>query len=85
MPIDDQARDIPKTHKGGAKGRWWVAHGVPESEQEQASTASAQIAADMTGTQDWFNHRSSQDLVMLRGDPNKDLSRHVLCDRSCTC
>ena len=39
MPIDDHARDIPipKTHKGGpnAKGRWWVAHGVPKSEQEQ--------------------------------------------------
>ena len=32
MPIDDHAH---KTHKGGAKGRWWVAHDVPESEQEQ--------------------------------------------------
>ena len=84
MPIDDHARDIPKTHKGGAKGRWRVAHGVPESEQEQEHSICSNCGGH-DGHTDRFNHRSSQDLVMLRGDPNKDLSRHVLCDRSCTC
>ena len=84
MPIDDHARDPPRHTQEELRGGGGL-HMVCRSPSKSRSTAPAQIAADTTGTQDWFNHRSSQDLVMLRGDPNKDLSRHVLCDRSCTC